>query len=75
MIREVPGAVVAPAPGTITKMEINSGDKVEKGERIAVIEAMKIENYIVADKSGVVKEIMVSEGEGVRRGDPIVKIE
>jgi len=62
-------AVVAPIAGRIVLLKANVGQRVEKGECICVLEAMKMENEIAAPKAGVVKEIRVSEGAIVNRRD------
>lgn len=67
-------AVTAPISGRIILLKVNLGQRVDKGERICVLEAMKMENEIVARKAGVVKEIRVSEGATVNKGDVLVVI-
>ena len=57
------------------KIKVKVGDKVKKGDVIAVLEAMKMQNDINAPWDGVVKEILVSEGSSVNAGDPIMIIE
>jgi biotin carboxyl carrier protein len=71
----VPGAVVAPMPGTVIAIERKAGDKVEQGDKIMTIEAMKMENEIRADKAGTVKEIRVSIGTAVLAKDVLAVIE
>ncbi|AQL57034.1 acetyl-CoA carboxylase biotin carboxyl carrier protein [Abyssicoccus albus] len=53
---------------------INVGDKVEKGDRIGVIEAMKVMNDVFADVSGIVEEIYVNNGTPVGYDDPLIRI-
>lgn len=67
-------AVVAPIAGRIVLLKANVGQKVEKGECICVLEAMKMENEIAASKAGVVKEIRVSEGAIVNKRDVLAVI-
>ena len=67
--------VVAPLPGTMFKVNINEGDAVKKGDTILVLEAMKMENNILAEINGVVKKLYVSEGDSVLQGDVLVEIE
>jgi biotin carboxyl carrier protein len=55
-------------------LRANVGQKVEKGECICVLEAMKMENEIAAPKTGVVKEIKVSKGAIVNKGDVLAVI-
>ena len=66
--------VTAPIAGRIVLLKADVGQKVEKGECICVLEAMKMENEIAAPKAGVVKEIRVSEGAIVNRGDVLAVI-
>ncbi len=67
-------AVAAPIAGRIVLLKADVGQKVEKGECICVLEAMKMENEITALKAGVVKEIRVSEGAIVNKGDVLAVI-
>jgi biotin carboxyl carrier protein len=61
--------------GTIIKVLVNVGDFVEAGDPICVLEAMKMENNVLADKSGEIKEIKVSVGDSVGSGDIVALIE
>jgi biotin carboxyl carrier protein len=67
--------VEAPLPGTMFKVNIKEGDTVKKGDTILVLEAMKMENNILAEINGVVKKLHVSEGDAVLQGDVLVEIE
>jgi len=67
-------AVTAPIAGRIVLLKANVGQKVEKGECVCVLEAMKMENEIAAPKTGVVKEIKVSRGAIVNKGDVLAVI-
>lgn len=71
----VPGAVVAPMPGTVVAIDKQVGDAVENGDRIMTIEAMKMENEIRAEKSGKIKEIRVSVGSSVLAKEVLAVIE
>jgi acetyl-CoA/propionyl-CoA carboxylase biotin carboxyl carrier protein len=64
-----------PMQGTIVKVLVSEGDEVEAGQTVCVLEAMKMENNITADKSGTVKEIKVTAGQSVGSGDVVVVIE
>jgi acetyl-CoA/propionyl-CoA carboxylase biotin carboxyl carrier protein len=68
------GAVVAPIAGRIVLLNVNVGEKVAKGNCVCVLEAMKMQNEIVASKAGVVSAIQVSEGAIVNKGDILVTI-
>ncbi len=69
------GAVTVPMQGTIVKVLVEVGQEVEAGETVCVLEAMKMENNITADKAGTVKEIKVAAGDSVGSGDVVVVIE
>jgi acetyl-CoA/propionyl-CoA carboxylase, biotin carboxylase, biotin carboxyl carrier protein len=69
------GAVTVPMQGTIVKVLVSEGDEVEAGQTVCVLEAMKMENNIAADKAGTVKEIKVTAGQSVGSGDVVVVIE
>lgn len=72
----VAGAVQikAPMPGTIVSVKVNVGDTVKKGDLVAILEAMKMENEIFAASDGKVAGISVSAGDSVNTGDVIVSI-
>ena len=69
------GAVSVPMQGTIVKILVEVGQEVEAGTTVCVLEAMKMENNITADKAGTVKEIKVAPGDSVGSGDVVVVIE
>ena len=69
------GQVSVPMQGTIVKILVEVGQQVEVGQGVVVLEAMKMENQINADKAGTVKEIKVSTGDTVGGGDIIAVIE
>ena len=69
------GAVSVPMQGTIVKILVEVGQVVEAGATVCVLEAMKMENNITADKAGSVKEIKVAVGDSVGSGDVVVVIE
>jgi len=64
----------APLPGLIVGVKVETGQKVSKGDVVLVLEAMKMENDIVASVSGTIKEIMVAKGSAVGLGDALVVI-
>ncbi len=68
------GQVAAPMQGTIVKLLVQVGDAVEAGQAVCVLEAMKMENQIEADKTGTVSEIKVETGQTVGGGDILVVI-
>jgi acetyl-CoA/propionyl-CoA carboxylase, biotin carboxylase, biotin carboxyl carrier protein len=69
------GSVTVPMQGTIVKVLVEVGQTVEVGATVCVLEAMKMENNITADKSGTVKEIKVAPGDSVGSGDVVAVIE
>jgi acetyl-CoA/propionyl-CoA carboxylase, biotin carboxylase, biotin carboxyl carrier protein len=64
----------APLQGNMWKVLVEQGQAVEEGQLICIIEAMKMENEIIAHKAGVVAELMVKEGEAIASGAPIARI-
>ena len=69
------GQVIAPMQGTIVNVLVEEGSEIEAGAPICVLEAMKMENNVMAEKSGVVKEVLVSKGDSVGVGDVLAVIE
>ena len=67
--------VKSPLPGVILDIKCNVGDEVKKGQTLIILEAMKMENSINADKDGKVTAINVSKGESVLEGTDLVIIE
>ncbi|MBN1300586.1 MAG: biotin/lipoyl-binding protein [Melioribacteraceae bacterium] len=68
------GAVKAPLPGVILEIKVKQGDIVETGDTLLIMEAMKMENNIKADKSGTITAVNVSNGDSVLEGDILVEI-
>lgn len=66
--------VVSPMPGNVLSINIRSGQAVKKGEILMVLEAMKMENDIVAPADGVVKQVLVSKGATVNTDDILAVI-
>jgi len=69
------GSVTVPMQGTIVKVLVSVGDTVDEGQTVCVLEAMKMENNIAADKAGTVTEVKVEAGQSVGSGDVVVVIE
>ena len=69
------GQVSVPMQGTIVKVLVEVGQSVEAGQSVVVLEAMKMENQIEADKTGTVKAVNVKPGDTVGAGDVVVVIE
>ena len=66
--------VTAPMPGNIWKLKTNIGAKVNKHDVLLILEAMKMENEIVAPEAGTVTNILVKEGDSVNPGQVMVEI-
>ncbi|MDE3085554.1 MAG: acetyl-CoA carboxylase biotin carboxylase subunit [Acidobacteriota bacterium] len=69
------GTVTVPMQGTIVKVLVAVGDVVEVGQTVCVLEAMKMENAIAAEKEGTVREVKVSAGDSVGAGDVVAVVE
>ena len=69
------GTIVrSPLPGVIISIDVKVGDAVRKGGKVAVLEAMKMENEIQAECDGTVAEILVNKGDSVLEGAAIIKL-
>lgn len=66
--------VTSPLPGVILDVAVKEGDAVKKGDKVVVLEAMKMENVIEATADGVIKEIKVKKSDSVQEGDVIAII-
>ena len=67
-------AIKSPLPGTIVSINVKEGDQVKKGDVLIVMEAMKMENNIMAAKAGQVKAVYVSVGQTVAQDDALVDL-
>jgi biotin carboxyl carrier protein len=67
-------AVQAPMPGVILEVSVKVGDKVKAGQKVAVLEAMKMENEIDANADGTITAVLVAKGDSVEVDQDIVKI-
>ena len=66
--------VSAPMPGTILKVNVTQGQAVKEGDVLCVLEAMKMENEILAPKAGTVTQVLASKGSSVDTGAPLVVV-
>ena len=66
--------VRAPMPGLVIGLPLEIGSKVERGQTVVVLEAMKMENDLAAPKAGTLKEVYVATGQTVNQGDVLVVI-
>lgn len=69
------GAVKSPLPGIIVDIKVNVGDEVKKGQTVAILEAMKMENNIASPVDGKVASVQVNRGDSVLEGVVILTIE
>lgn len=69
------GTIKSPLPGTILDIFIKEGDEVKRGQKVLMLEAMKMENNIEADKDGKVVSIHKQKGDAVMEGDILITIE
>lgn len=67
-------SVTAPMPGTINAVKVTSGQQVKKGDVLFILEAMKMENEIYADKDGKVGQVFVQKGASVSTGSPLCEL-
>lgn len=70
----VSGGVQAPMPGTVLETCVAKGDKVTKGQKLLILEAMKMENEIQAPGDGVIQDLLVEKGASVNAGDVLITI-
>ncbi len=67
--------VIAPLPGTIFKINVKVGDEIKAGDVLLIMEAMKMENNIMAEKSGTVKSINIKEGDAVLQDAKLIELQ
>ena len=65
-------AMLAPMAGTVLRILVKEGQRVKKGENLIVLEAMKMENEIVADEDGVIRSILVKANDSVESDQPLL---
>jgi biotin carboxyl carrier protein len=66
------GALCAPMPGVILEVSVKAGDLVERGQQVAILDAMKMHNLIGAPRAGTIAEVFVVAGQNVDHGDAII---
>lgn len=67
-------AMTAPMPGTILRLLVNIGDEVKENQPLMILEAMKMENEVVANHAGKVAGMHVNQGQVVNAGDALITI-
>lgn len=67
--------VKAPLPGVVLSIKVKPGDVVKRGGLLLILEAMKMENEILAPQDGTVREILISSGASVNTGDALVVLD
>lgn len=72
--KDAEGCICSPLPGHVLEIAVAEGDKVLAGQKLLVLEAMKLENIITAEWAGVVKKILVSEGNAVSHDQKLIII-
>ena len=68
------GVIAAPMPGKVTRVSVKTGDQVTKGQALIVMEAMKMEYTLEADRAGKVQEVRAQAGTQVGLGDVLVRV-
>jgi biotin carboxyl carrier protein len=67
--------VSAPMPGKVVRVLVRQGERVEAGQGLLVVEAMKMQNEVRSPKTGVVKRLLVAEGQAVNAGEALIWVE
>jgi propionyl-CoA carboxylase alpha chain len=67
--------LLSPMPGLLVQLTVHPGQAVQAGERLAVIEAMKMENILVAAQDGIVAELLAAQGESLAVDQPILSFQ
>ena len=67
--------IKAPMPGLVLEIAVAAGQEVEKGDKLLILEAMKMENVIKSDGTGVVKSIKIKQGTAVDKGQLLIEME
>ena len=68
------GSVIAPMPGQVKSIFVREGDKVTAGQKLLIMEEMKLENKLPATRDGIVKQILVRDGDIVSQGQELIII-
>jgi biotin carboxyl carrier protein len=68
------GSIACPLAGKVVSIEVSRGAHVEAGQNLIVLEAMKMNTYVAAEKAGTVSDIFVSAGDAVEEGQPLIAV-
>ena len=71
----IPGGMLAPMPGKVISVEVQTGDSVREGDLLLIVEAMKMEHRVLAPRAGSVTEVRAAAGDQVNAGDLLVVVE
>lgn len=74
-LEDAGNTVSCPMPGKIVKIPVKAGDKVELGQTVIIVSAMKMESEYKAGKDGVIKEVLVNEGDTIEGNQALITIE
>ena len=74
-LEDADNIVSSPMPGKIVKIPVKAGEKVETGQTVIIVSAMKMESEYKAGKEGVIKEVHVGEGDTIEGNQPLITIE
>jgi biotin carboxyl carrier protein len=69
-----PGVVTSPLGGNVVQIQVKTGQAVQEGDQLVVLEAMKMNTYIYAPESGKIAEVFVEVGQAVQEGQSLVRI-
>lgn len=69
------GIILSPIPGHILEISVSAGEKVLQGQKVLILEAMKMENVITATTDGIISKILVNEGDAVTHDQQLIVIE
>jgi biotin carboxyl carrier protein len=72
---EAENQISSPMPGKVVKIPVRAGEKVDAGQTVIIVSAMKMESEYKAGKSGIIKEIHVKEGDTIEGNQPLITIE
>ena len=75
VLPDTSGQIMAPMPGLLVSVSVAEGDEVKVGDELAVLEAMKMENTLRAERNGVVSRLNFAAGESVEVDEVILELE